>query len=331
MKNFIKLAIYLVVVALLGSCQNTDGLDPTAGDPLQSSVMMEMDLHQTTLDYFAAPNGNEFSGLAGASSGDQATRMRLLPGQSPALQQGDTVYSYQEIPLIRETKTRFLIYEDGKSEMILEDITPDGINPLYSLTETPPGDDMLLSRTHIKDGRLRVYDKNNRLMVDEAYPEDNMKAFADSLLRILSGSEGSLKISAIQSPLPQGVVRTGLPDGKVQIEQLLGSMPSSVNAIPGSAQVKAVALMNEEMNRTLKFEIYSGNQLIHRKSFEYDDSYLLRNYVNGKEISSNPSSTESETLQISGDGLPVVYTTKTLYHRNQIRFTGKREGMEQLK
>lgn len=314
MKNII---IFFVTLTLQWSCQQVDGLDPTAGDPPLSTVMMEMELHQTTMDQYVVPNEEQHADFISSDLISLMAQKGMSGIKKRSDDQADTIFSYHEIPLIRETKTNLLIYQDGRSEMILEDLTPNGINPLYLLTETPPENTMLLSRTHIKDGRLKIYDKNNDLMVDEVYPEENLKDFTDSLLRFLSTSNQSKINSLRDSKLPPGIHRVALPDGTVQIEQLLGSMPASVHAVTGSEPLKAIAVLNEEMNKTLKFEVYSGRQLIHRKTFEYEESNWLKNCVNEKEFSVNPKLTESETLQMSAEGIPVIYTSKTVYHRHR--------------
>lgn len=330
MKNLIKL-FAVVILILQWSCQNEDRLDPTAGDPPLSAVIMEMELHQTTVDEYILLNEEQHAEFMSAEL-RSLIKVKSVPGNKVrSFDETDTIFSYHEIPLIKETKTNFLIFEDGSSEMLHEDITPDGINPLYTLTETPPGDDMILSRTHLKEGRLKVYDRNNALLVDESYPEENMKSFVDSVLNLVSSTNNPQKIGVAADVSLPGITTIRLSDGTVQLEQYLSSMPTVASAIAGSEPIKAVAQMNEDMNKTLKFELYSGHQLIHRKKFEYDDTVLLKNFIDGKEVSANPHRIESETIQLSDEGIPVVYTTTTVYHRNQIRFTVTKEGVEQNK
>lgn len=326
MKNLIRVVACSFLI-LQWSCQKEDGMDPTAGDPASSGILMEINVHQTTIDQYELPDEELHAAFISNEVRLLIHKRGVPASKNRTTGSVDTIFSYHEIPLLRETRSKFLIYDDGSSETYLEDITPEGVNPLYSLTEVPRSGDMVISRTHIKEGRLKIYDKNNKLLVDEAYPDDNLKVFVDSVLQFLPTSDSGHKILSLVNRLPPGVSRVNLPDGNVQLEQQLGTIPASVQAMSGAEPLKAVALMNEFMNQTLKFELYSGSQLIHRKSFEYEESGWLKNYANGKEISANPRRIVSQTIQLSGEGVPVIYTTTTVYHRNQTLFNVKKREL----
>lgn len=328
MNNLSKVFVF-IFLALLCSCQPEDEMGPTAGDPVSREILMEMNVHQTTVDQYEQPDEELHADFMSNSLRLLMNRGDVLASRNQTSGVSDTIFSYHEIPLIRETRSKFLIFGDGSSEALLEDITPDGINPLYSLSEVPCGDDMIISRTHIKNGRLRIYDKKNTLLVDEAYPDDNLKNFVDSVLQFYHSGDGSQKVSNFTDWISKGISRKNLPDGTVVLEQELGSMPSTVQAVLSAGPMKAVTRLNEEMTRTLQFELYSGTQLMHRKSYEYEESGFLKNYVNGKVVSTSPKSINSETIQLSGDnGKPVIYTSRTVYHRNQTKFSIEKEGVE---
>jgi hypothetical protein len=292
-------------------------MNPSTADSVVNPVVLEINVHQTSIDQYEVPDEELHSDFMGAYLKSLAGHTFHGKLRQKLSGENDTVFTYDEIPLIRETRSKILVYADGTSETQLEDLTPEGVNPLYNLTETPPESKHLLSKTLLKEGHLKVYNKHNELLIDELYPEYNMKEFLDSLQYYVQFGGNSPKRMPLSGIDPIGLNRLALSDGTVLLEQQLGVQPSGVEALHALSPIKAVAVMNDEMTRTLRFELHGHDQLLHRKVFEYEDSYLLTNYVNGKEFSSNPRSIESMTLQLSKEGNPVIYRSKTFYHSNQ--------------
>lgn len=316
MKKLNVCIVYLILI-LQWSCQKDDEMNPPTTDPVVNPVVLEVNVHQTTIDQYELPDEELHAGFMGAHLRNLAAQKYHGIIRLRKSGESDTVFTYDEIPLIRETRSKIIVYADGTSESLLEDLTPEGVNPLYNLTETPPGPELLLSKTHLKDGHLKVYNKRNELVIDEVYPEYDMKEFLDSLQHYIQVGNTSQKRMPITGINPIGLNRLKLMDGTVKLEQQLDVQPSGGEALHAFSPVKAVAVMNDEMTQTLRFELHGQEQLLHRKVFEYEDSYLLTNYINGKEFSSNPRTIESLTLQLSKDGDPVIYRSKTYYHRNQ--------------
>lgn len=311
-----KSVFYYVCLFLIPqwSCQKAEWMD-SQGDPSSSEVVMEVNIHQTIIDQYEEPDpelhadfiGNELKSVLSAN------RLKVSSNSSEYV---DTIFTYEEIPLIRETRSQIKVYEDGRSEMQLEDLTPEGINTLYQLTETPPDNEMILSKTLIKDGRMKVYNKNNELMLDDEYPESNLRGFVDSLQQLCSVGESASKVKGLYSKAPPGVKFTSIGNGRVRIEQeISGTPPGQAMFAPGTS-LRAVAELDEKMSQTVKFEIFSNQQLIHRKTFEYEDNSRLKNYVGNNAISDNPRTILSETLQLNKVGRPVIYRSTTLYHVN---------------
>ncbi|KAB2831770.1 MAG: hypothetical protein F9K10_00040 [Paludibacter sp.] len=309
--------IVCLILILQWSCQKEEGANPLAEDSASNPVRFEINVHQTSIDQYETPDEKLHADFMGVQLKSLLAQNARSIRRHSFSEGNDTVFTYDEIPLIRETRSRILVFADGTSETQLEDLTPDGINPLYTLTETPPASGQFLSRTHIKDGRLKVYNKQNELLIDEVYPEQNLNEFLDSLQYYVQLGDKAQKVMSLPVTNAVGLRRMQQPDGTVMLEQQLGTMSAPVNALPVSSSLKAITIMNDELTRTLRFELHGNQQLIHRTVFVYEDSYLLNNYVNGKEYSSNPRTVESLTLQLSPDGDPVFYRSKTLYHRYQ--------------
>jgi hypothetical protein len=313
---FMKKIIVYILFILQWSCQK-DEYPGSTTDPPSSAIALEVKIHQITIDQYEKPDQelhpgfvtNEIQAMLQAYSG--------VHNRNFSSSQTDTVFSYDEIPLVRETRTHLMVYEDGKSETITEDLTPEGINPLYTLTEMPPGDDMVLSRTIIKNGRIQVFNKQNDLLLDEAYPENNLREFLDSLMQFSQPVGKGSKIKSSLKAFPEGMSRIVQGNGTVKIVQEMQTMPQAGQWPDATAAMKAVAVMNDEMTRTLKFELFSGNQLIHRKQYLYEEDALLGNYRDECKISDNPRCVVSETLQLSKTGIPVIFKTRTFYRRNQ--------------
>ncbi|MDX9747586.1 MAG: hypothetical protein RBT57_03700 [Paludibacter sp.] len=318
MKKFI---IYLCLMLHL-SCQEADVNDVDATVTLPG-LALEVLIHQVSIDQYEEPdpeihaafisNESTFSRVAD-------TRLKIRAGQATSV---DTVFTYDEIPLVRETRTQLLVYNDGTSETMIEDLTPEGINPLYTLTEMPPGDEMILSRTIIKNGKMQIFNKKNELVSEEVYPENNLKEFVDSLLRFTSSEEGMMKVKLESQFMPEGIRKNRQADGTIQlIQELTTSHPmagSNAVALP----LKAVATLNEEMTRTHSFALYRGDQLIHRKWYEYEPDKLLGNYRGTEMISENPRSVNAETLQFNAHGDPVIFRSKTYFRANQTIIKGR--------
>ena len=318
MKKFI---IYLCLM-LHFSCQEAD-MNDVAGTVNLPEIALEVLIHQVSIDQYEEPDpvihaafiSNESAFVPGADA-----RFRGHVSQSASI---DTVFTYDEIPLIRETRTQLLVYSDGTSETTMEDRTPEGVNPLYMLTEMPPGDEMIISRTIIKNGWIQVFNKKNELVFEESYPGNNLKDFIDSLLHYARADEGIMHVKGDNQSMPEGIRRNRQADGTVQLIQELGmSSPMAGSSISG-APLKAIATLNEEMNRTLTFELYSGNRLIHRKRYEYETDKLLGNYIGTDKLSENPRSVEAETLQFNAHGKPVIFSNSTYYRVNQTIVKGK--------
>lgn len=318
MKKFI---IYLCLILNL-SCQEADVKD-VGGTVTLPGLALEVLIHQVSIDQYEEPDPvihAAFISNESAFSREVATRSGSRAGQSTSV---DTVFTYDEIPLVRETRTKLFVYNDGTSETLIEDLTPEGINPLYTLTEMPPGDEMIISRTIIKNGKVKTFNKKNELVSEEVFPENNLKEFVDSLLLYSSVEEGMMKVKPERQFFPEGIRKDRQADGTVQlVQELISSSPmagSNIVALP----LKAVATLNEEMTRTLSFELYRGTQLIHRKQYEYEPDRLLGNYRGTELISENPRSVNAETLQFNAQGNPVIFRTKTYFRANQTIIKGR--------
>ncbi len=286
-------------------------------------IALEVLIHQVSIDQYEEPDPVIHAAFISSESAFIPRADTRFRGQAQQSSSIDTVFTYDEIPLIRETRTQLLVYSDGTSETTMEDRTPEGINPLYMLTEMPPGDEMIISRTIIKNGLMQVFNKKNELVFEESYPENNLKDFIDSLLQYTKAEEGIMNIKKDDQSIPEGIRKNRQADGTVQLVQELSTgTPAGGSSISG-LPLKAIATLNEEMTRTLTFELYSGNQLIHRKRYEYEPDKLLGNFLGNERLSENPRSVEAETLQFNAQGKPVIFKNSTYYRVNQTIVFGK--------
>ena len=239
----------------------------------------------------------------------------------------DTIFSYDEIPLIRETKTQTIIFNDGRSEYYSEHLTPFEQNPLYQLTVSPEPEGCRISKTVLKDGFLSMYNVKNELIVKESYPNDNLKEFLDTMRVFvemtiekckMKFAHKAFKIRSIQQYLDVGGKVSELPNGNTLIEFPMQSTSSSnEDGYKISGLLKSRLELNPGMTKTLRFEIFKGDYLIHRKLYTYRDTEMLKNFYDKEIIIENPESIESEILFTNAQGIPVIRHSKEFFYRNQ--------------
>jgi hypothetical protein len=246
--------------------------------------------------------------------------------KSAANQDPDTLFSYDEIPLVRETESKTLIFSDGRSETYIEDLTPFDVNPVNFLSETPDSDSARISRTIIKNGVLSVYNKAGQLITSEEYPENDYTEFLDTikvylamaLLNTQQSVNRASKVQALKKNLPDGSVIQELSNGNLIYEVKLDNQSSGNQ---GLAKIQGTLTgrteLDPDLNRTLSFELFQGSNLIHRKVFSYGTNEKLNSFFNNKMVAQNPELIESQTLIINSRGLPVIRHIREFYSQNQ--------------
>ena len=315
--KLVYLFVFVFLLILHLSCQNDEMVDPTA-ELHTRLVAVELSVHQTTVNQYEIPDPEIHPAFFGAELSLQLNDFPAGIIPSDLTKDGDTIFTYNEIPLVKETRSKVVIFRDGSSETLIEDLTPDGVNPLYLLSETPADNQSILSRTVIKNDRIHVYNRQNELILDEVYPKQDFSEFLDTLNVFVSKESVSMKIRTEDYILPAGVSKTILADGRVRMEQSLNEVPNPYAKSANVAQMKAVAVMDETLTKTLSFELYSNQKLIHQKTFVYEQDSKLINYSGDVVLSENPRSIESLTLQSDKKGEPVIFRIRTLYHKNQM-------------
>ncbi len=292
-------------------------------------VAMEIFTHSTTIDqieYLQMDLHADFLSpdLIAQLEKNPFLKQKLLRKSEEVV---DTIFSYDEIPLIRETKTHTLIFHDGRSEYYSEHLTPFEQNPLYQLTASPKPEGSRIAKTVVKDGLLRVYNINNESIVQEAYPIENMKAFLDTMRVFVemsiekSGNKSdnqALKIRSTRQYLDVGGSIAELPNGNIIIEfPMLAKSFANEEGLKISGIIKSRLELDPEMTKTLQFEIFQGDYLIHRKKYAYRDTEMLKNFFHKAKIFENPESIESEILFTNAQGITAIRHTKEFFYRNQ--------------
>ncbi|MDO9633862.1 MAG: hypothetical protein Q7J05_02305 [Paludibacter sp.] len=239
----------------------------------------------------------------------------------------DTIFSYDEILLIRESKNQTIIFNDGRSEYYSEHLTPFEQNPLCQLTANPEPEGDRISKTVLKDGFLSVYNVKNELIVQEVYPIDNMKEFLDTMRVFvemstaknqMKSTDNAFKIRSIRQYIDVGGNVSELSNGNTLIEfPMQSTCSSNEDGYKISGILKSRLELNPEMTKTLRFEIFQGDYLIHRKQYTYRDTEMLKNIYDEEIILENPESIESEILFTNAQGIPVIRHSKEFFYRNQ--------------
>ena len=330
MKNlFVRCNYYITcLLCLLSSCSNSD-TELSITKRQDKNIAMEVYTHSTVIDqteYLQAGLHDEFlhPDVVAQLTNDPFLRQKL---RSSATEDNDTIFSYDEIPLVREIKSYTCIFQDGTLQSTTDYPTPFEANALYQLNENPPSEATRISRTVEKDGSLKIYNTRGELIAEELFPVSDMKDFLDTMkIYVQKCKDRSahdedtivMNISGVEKILPAASRISSLPSGHVILELDLQSLPAEATPLPRiSGVIKSRTELNEDMTRTLKFELFKGDYLIQRKMYAYQDKAALRNLYRNKVISENPESVESESLMLNSKGFPVLHHTKELFYRNQ--------------
>lgn len=239
----------------------------------------------------------------------------------------DTVFSYDEIPLIKETKNCTRIFTDGTMESITEFLTPLTENLVFQLMETPVSGKSRIAMTSQKDGMITAYNAAGEILMQEPFPESDMQDFLDTMkiyvLKLNHDEPGKLnkmksRIKAFKQNSTTQCNIYDLPNGNVLVESPVKNVHSISRIYSGvNGILKSRIELNPEMTKTLQFELFQGNNLIQRKKYTYNSNKNLMNLHHNKVICENPQSIETYTLTTNTKGYPVIRHSKEFYKTNQ--------------
>jgi len=331
MKNlFVRCNYYIIIcsLCLLSSCSNSDA-EFSSPNQRDKNIAMEVYTHSTVIDqaeYLQIGLHDEFlhPEIVAQLDSDPFLRQRL---RNSATEANDTIFSYDEIPLVREVKSYTCIFSDGTLQSTTDYPTSFEANTLYQLNENPPSEATRISRTVEKDGSLKMYNTRGELIAEELFPVTGMKEFIDTMKIYVQKCKEKfvdnevtnvMNLPGAGKKLPAGCSISRLSNGNMILELDLQSIAPETMSDPRiSGVLKSRTEMSEDMTKTLKFELFRGDYLIQRKKYVYNDKSVLRNiYLDGF-LNENPESIESESLMLNSKGFPVLHHTKEFFYRNQ--------------
>lgn len=318
--------VYLFV--LITSCSNREG--EFVNSPVKSKdIAMEVCVHSTVIDKtepLRAGLHDEFlhPDVVSMLENDPFLRKRLRTLNDD---NNDTIFTYDEIPLVRESKIHTCIYKDGTMQTETDFMTPFSSNTLFQLNENPPSEKTRISKTIEKNGLLKMYNYEGKLLSEEVLPVSDMSNFLDTMklyVRKLEEEEQKLErnkinpVAAIRNRLPQGSRILRHPNGHVLLEiDLVEPIRETSFLSQKGDLLKSKTELSEDMTKTLKFELFRGDYLVQRKVYTYNDKDALRNLHHKDILNENPESIESECLMLNSKGLPVLHHSKEFFYRNQ--------------
>ncbi len=325
MKKVIYLFLFLV------SCKD---LSFDQKLPHEAGVAMEIYTHVQTIEveeYLKAQKHREFltEELKVLLSSDIIAKQML---RSSSEELYDTVFSIKEIPVYSELSTATRIFDDGSSEVEIIDLTPDGINPRDQFSKTPLVQGNKMVRTIIENGRLKSFDSSGKLLVDQNYEQENYSQFLDTLKFYIEKVKSEDQPQHVRSlnylmnysnnsggTLQCEVLETGEVSLMQNLEYTEQSSGFLIDESTAYLQIKTV--LNSQMSRTLKTEIWKGNQLLQQKTYTYQDKLELLNSVYKKDhYGENPESIVTKTLTFNSRGIPIIRQVVETYLRNQTFF-----------
>jgi len=157
-----------------------------------------------------------------------------------------------------------------------------------------------------------------------------MKPFLDSLkyyvdLAEKESSKQSVKAQSTfakikSSTMPAGTNVWQMDNGNVVIEEIINSSSENGMRVKGIVgQMRSRTITNPEMDRTLRFELFQGSQMVSRRTYQYNGNEKLKNSVKMKGSAiENPSGIISEVLFVNERGIPKIRKTQEEYKQNQI-------------
>lgn len=334
MKNYSDRCSYCIIVylsVLITSCNNNEVelLNPPSKE---RNIAMEVYVHSTVIDKtepLRAGLHDEFlhPDVVSMLENDPLLRKRL---QTKKGSDNDTIFTYDEIPLIRETKTHTCIYKDGTLQSVTDYITPFSSNTLFQLNENPPSEETRISKIVEKNGLLKMYNTQGALLAEEIFPVSYLCDFLDTMKIYVkkldeetknTGNGDVNRVAFIRNKLPRGSRFSRQSNGHFYLETELIEPTVKATLLAGNGELlKSRTELSEDMTKTLKFELFRGDYLVQRRTYTYNNKDALKNLHHKDILSENPESVESECLILNSKGFPVLHHTKEFSYRNQTSY-----------
>jgi hypothetical protein len=338
MKNasYLIVALISLSVNLLPSCNNYGNEISEISALLQ--IAMEVKCHYTLTEKMVYLNEQEHPDFLTPELTNMILKDHFLHARAKKTDpDSDSIFSFSEIPFITEIKSDTKIYFSGKSDIIIDDLTPVGVNPLYLLSENPTDESTRIRRTLIKDGLMIIYNGRGEKVVCSTYELPDMKEFIDTLTVYLNNMKQEsdptalLKVRSFYAGLFQTHPKINIlksPEGNIILETETGTGTDSesilsLSTFSNSDKLRSVTELDPEMNKTLRFELYQGNQLLERRIFTYAYLQEYQGLYKGKMIIENPMTIENEKLTFNSDGKPMLRKSSQYFVQNQIIFYTK--------
>jgi hypothetical protein len=329
-------ALIPVLVNLLLSCNNY-GNEISEISAL-NQIAMEVKCHYTLTEKMVYLNELEHPDFLTPELTNIILKDHFLHARAKKTDpDSDSIFSFSEIPFITEIKSDTKIYFSGKSDIIIDDLTPVGVNPLYLLSENPTDESTRIRRTLIKDGLMIAYNGRGEKVVCSTYELPDMKEFIDTLTVYLNNIKQEtdptalLKVRSLYAGLIQTHPKINIlksPDGNIILETETVTDSGSIlsqSTFSTSDKLRSVTELDPEMNKTLRFELYQGNQLLERRIFTYAYLQEFQGLYKGKMIIENPMTIENEKLTFNSDGKPMLRKSSQYFVQNQIIFHTKQK------
>lgn len=245
-------------------------------------------------------------------------------------EQSDTVFTLSEIPIKTEQRYQSRIFHNGHSETIFEDLTGEGSNPIYYLIENAVDESTQIRKTIIKEGVLTAFNSSGNEVIRSAFEEPDMREFLDTLFIYLDklqreGNGSTLnKMNQFRfslNKLYELVTFSKLPNANISMELIENkdfTGNSSTSSMYKWHNTRSITELDPEMTKTLRYELYAGNQLIGRSIYSYSPDDNFRGTYNGKIVSEHPEIIKTQIISFNPEGKPMLRTTTITYLKNQI-------------
>lgn len=332
--QFSRVVNVILFVLIFSSCDKNI-INNSNSNIEKGKVAVEIFSHSQSVSKIEFLNDTEYSDfispevISMISSNKQAI-MRMRENRTTEI---DTVFSLEEIPIYTERITSTHIYSSGIMESVTQDVTPDDKNPINTFTANPLPVEFKIKKTIVEDGMIKSFNGDGKLIQSKPYAQQDMKVFLDTLKYYIALSEkvGEPQRAKLETQLskikkqtiPSGAKIIELSNGNIVLEQPIDNRVSTngLRLKSNSEPLRARTELNPEMNKTIKFEVLKGKQLLERRTYFYSNKETLKNSKYTLNLpNENPEIIKSEILTFNSQGIPMIKCIQELYIRNQMIF-----------
>lgn len=321
--------LYFILLSclLLLSCKKEYNLD-VYKDNVKPAIEMKSHIKTMNIvDFLQKGIHDEFlsSDIINIINKDEELKRKLYGFTSNKI---DTIYSYDELPISKEIKSEIRIFDDGTYESTTEFLTSSLDNSLSYYNKHINSEESKIAKIICKNGRICAYNSSGTQLINEIYPEINMKKHIDTMRIVLEKhitAKDSICNKSVDDSKCEIITRITSVEKINQTTYSDNADYERLKSIGVKGVLKQRAEFNQEMDKVLKYETFIGKSLIQKRLYNYTENKLMFNLYNDSFLSENPESIDTYTLIIDRKNKLRIHYSKEIFFQNQILYFSKVE------